>query len=128
MEPNSCVQYAVPFDAYARPTPVAWNEQFRMFALCGALFIQAFTTDDGVPQPHAMFSPTVEPLYPVACTRVYFPVCGCDGVTYGNDCERRAAAAQKSHDGECACPAILCEPGTVPHDTDGDGLHLLFRW
>ena len=41
-----------------------------MFALCGALFIQAFTTDDGVPQPHAMFSPTVEPLYPVACTRV----------------------------------------------------------
>ena len=58
---------------------------------------------------------------PTACPEFYFPVCGCDGVTYGNDCERRAARAEKAHDGECACPLILCEPGTVPHDTDGDG-------
>ena len=58
---------------------------------------------------------------PTACPEFYFPVCGCDGVTYGNDCERRAVRAEKAHDGECACPLILCEPGTVPHDTDGDG-------
>lgn len=36
-----------------------------------------------------------------ACPQVYDPVCGCDGVTYGNDCERLVAGATLRHLGPC---------------------------
>ena len=38
---------------------------------------------------------------PDFCTEQYEPVCGCDGVTYGNDCFRLMAGAQLENAGEC---------------------------
>ena len=40
-------------------------------------------------------------VQPEMCTRDYRPVCGCDGITYGNDCDRMSTGVQKDHDGEC---------------------------
>lgn len=56
---------------------------------------------------------------PLACPDVYLPVCGCTGMTYGNDCEAAAAGISIASTGECprACTKDLeCNRGEVCTD------------
>jgi hypothetical protein len=48
---------------------------------------------------------------PLVCDDAPMPICGCDGVTYWNDCLRRTVGVGPLRPGECSDTARVCSKG-----------------
>jgi hypothetical protein len=51
---------------------------------------------------------TCKPI-PQMCTKIWAPVCGCDGKTYGNPCEANAQGVSVDYVGKCQTQQTKCE-------------------
>jgi hypothetical protein len=54
-----------------------------------------------------------------SCGYLYDPVCGCNDVTYSNDCERQAAGVWRDHWGPCGSTPVQPCGRTLPACPDG---------
>jgi Kazal-type serine protease inhibitor domain len=51
---------------------------------------------------------------PQACTDIYSPVCGCDSMTYGNECDAASQGVGTAYQGECGKPLSDCRTTGCP--------------
>ena len=76
-------------------------------------------------EPQSIIEPRVVSTdeNPVACTMQWEPMCGVDGVTYGNSCMLAASEVELDYEGECVAEIITVNSHIMPKTaTVGDTL------
>jgi Kazal-type serine protease inhibitor domain len=106
-------------DADARaPRDASSSDAFGPSGARGCVNNEGCRSDE-VCIPTSCSDPRGTCVRPSLCNAEQDPVCGCDGVTYFNDCLRRQQGMGFQHDGECdekvarPChPFLPCDPDT----------------
>lgn len=79
-----------------------WSLSAAMFS---PFFAQSQCIDESLINPEAI------------CPAVWMPVCGCDNITYGNDCQAQAAGVTEWTQGECTTQGGDCiDPEMIDPD------------
>jgi len=88
------------------------NFAYGVIAIVGVLV--AISVGFIVMDPNFIIEPRIVEEKPVSCTNEWAPMCGIDGMTYGNSCMLNAANVKSDYSGECIVKEISIHPIILP--------------